>query len=893
MNPYEILGVERSADEKTIKATYRKLARKWHPDLFHNEAERKNAEAKMKEINEAFDILKTSEKRAAFDEANPVSANVYEYYANKNPESKNSKNKRKDSKDIEQEKQRRAIIQFLEVEYKHKEEIFSMFSELAEGAFNNTFSNEEYLEYLELVLEEQKDCIANIQKIIAIAKKKQITGLELNINHAEAVVVDLKQKGNSIPRSLKEAHYVEETRRITFKIQNLMKSFAGRFMCIDRFNLLDKTWEFNNDKQLKATCKKHKIQVEKLLEDMDWVQKNASERKITIGCINIYSDNMSIEDFKHEVEEKNKVYSYTLQQLREEFWNKICEYSTDKNGNLILKRVGESYIVGDLKGDFICPPHISKIDSDAFVWARGFTSISLPANIIKDQINLPYDGIMKHIVFNFGAYSRRVDISTIKAEKITRKGKYICISGDWFKPPNFALIDERNVYLYDDKRLCQLNNVKSVGELIKANGLWRSSWSNCELQIHTWAQVVTKLPCPNIMKEIPARTKAIKQWLKLDTTNFDKALLECKDESKTRLFKLYMGLGAHNGKYCHEQAEWLISQMDISDIYRSRLERYPNENVTKKDPMLYVPKEAVDFVEKHITNKEFIRFVYSFLEGYRFFITEAKKAKIELTPDFVIKTAPQYIFHGKVPDLNEFIYELLKIEKSMQNILADKIRWIYKLQRKLNCKANKVIKETVDTSTNSEMRYRYFDIESIECYTTFAKHFKLKKKERRTQSSYYAVEAENVFLSNNSHAIEIIDDKNERHAIVILNLLDEGELFADIIRLKDFGINAIEAIRRALFDQKIVNSSVTGLSIGSNEEPRGKDSGLRNILHYADAEWTEDIKWIKFEYLFENRDLGISYKGYRVRFMVEGHEQKLRYPNPYYNPRLRRGFYMW
>lgn len=48
-----------------------------------------------------------------------------------------------------------------------------------------------------------------------------------------------------------------------------------------------------------------------------------------------------------------------------------------------------------------------------------------------------------------------------------------------------------------------------------------------------------------------------------------------------------------------------------------------------------------------------------------------------------------------------------------------------------------------------------------------------------------------------------------------------------------------------------------------------------------------------FEYLFENHDLGISYKGYRVRFMVEGHEQKLRYPNPYYNPRLRRGFYMW
>ena len=100
MNPYEVLGVDRNANEKTIKAAYRKLARKWHPDLFHTEAEIKDAEIKMKEINEAFDILKTPERRSAFDAENPVSANVYEYYANKQTKAKPNRKKTHDSTDI-------------------------------------------------------------------------------------------------------------------------------------------------------------------------------------------------------------------------------------------------------------------------------------------------------------------------------------------------------------------------------------------------------------------------------------------------------------------------------------------------------------------------------------------------------------------------------------------------------------------------------------------------------------------------------------------------------------------------------------------------------------------------------------------------------------------------
>ncbi len=63
---YETLGLDRSATDKEIKAAYRKLARKWHPDL-HPAAEKKEAEEKFKKINEAYEVLKDPEKRERYD----------------------------------------------------------------------------------------------------------------------------------------------------------------------------------------------------------------------------------------------------------------------------------------------------------------------------------------------------------------------------------------------------------------------------------------------------------------------------------------------------------------------------------------------------------------------------------------------------------------------------------------------------------------------------------------------------------------------------------------------------------------------------------------------------------------------------------------------------------
>jgi curved DNA-binding protein len=61
---YEVLGVSRDASQDDVKKAYRKLARKYHPDV----SKEKDAEERFKEINEAYQTLSEPEKRAAYDQ---------------------------------------------------------------------------------------------------------------------------------------------------------------------------------------------------------------------------------------------------------------------------------------------------------------------------------------------------------------------------------------------------------------------------------------------------------------------------------------------------------------------------------------------------------------------------------------------------------------------------------------------------------------------------------------------------------------------------------------------------------------------------------------------------------------------------------------------------------
>ena len=61
---YEVLGIKKSASKDEIKSAYRKLAKKYHPDV----NKEKDAEEKFKEVQEAYDVLYDDQKRATYDQ---------------------------------------------------------------------------------------------------------------------------------------------------------------------------------------------------------------------------------------------------------------------------------------------------------------------------------------------------------------------------------------------------------------------------------------------------------------------------------------------------------------------------------------------------------------------------------------------------------------------------------------------------------------------------------------------------------------------------------------------------------------------------------------------------------------------------------------------------------
>ena len=84
---YKILGVEKNADDKTIKSSYRQLATQWHPDKHQNapEEERNKAEEKFKEISEAYSVLSDKDKKQNYDATGDPKGNIFGFKTTGDP----------------------------------------------------------------------------------------------------------------------------------------------------------------------------------------------------------------------------------------------------------------------------------------------------------------------------------------------------------------------------------------------------------------------------------------------------------------------------------------------------------------------------------------------------------------------------------------------------------------------------------------------------------------------------------------------------------------------------------------------------------------------------------------------------------------------------------------
>merc|ERR550532_2616843 len=83
-NCYEVLGVDRDSSKKDISKAYRKLAGKWHPDMFRTEEEKEVAEKKFMQIATAYETLREDESRTEYDymleHPEEMWRNYYRYY---------------------------------------------------------------------------------------------------------------------------------------------------------------------------------------------------------------------------------------------------------------------------------------------------------------------------------------------------------------------------------------------------------------------------------------------------------------------------------------------------------------------------------------------------------------------------------------------------------------------------------------------------------------------------------------------------------------------------------------------------------------------------------------------------------------------------------------------
>jgi len=213
---YTILGISRHATAIEIKIAYLMLAKEWHPDKHQNsdEAGRKKAEEKFKDLGEAYSVLGDTSKKADYDltlhdeqepdepeeSEEPDESDFYTHYA------RPSGWETREDAGIANEALKKAFLEKLALERHNVGRKYAVFAEIFRGVHKGSYDDTRYREDIKLAREDALGCADAIRFIIEDAKKKNIRLIDEEINaayHLEHEVRELIKEASSL--TLREA----------------------------------------------------------------------------------------------------------------------------------------------------------------------------------------------------------------------------------------------------------------------------------------------------------------------------------------------------------------------------------------------------------------------------------------------------------------------------------------------------------------------------------------------------------------------------------------------------------------------------------------------------------------------------------------------------------------
>jgi len=198
---YLILGVSKHASTTEIKIAYLMLAKEWHPDKHQNtnEAERKTAEERFKDLGEAYSILSDAAKRADYDltlrDQDPVKPNFDKRSAR--PSERATRNEPV----IANETLKKSFLDRLELERRNVGKKYAALAEIFRGVHKGSYTETRYLKDMELAAADALKCADTIRFIIEDAKKKRIRHIEEELyaaDNLECEVRDLVKETSSL-----------------------------------------------------------------------------------------------------------------------------------------------------------------------------------------------------------------------------------------------------------------------------------------------------------------------------------------------------------------------------------------------------------------------------------------------------------------------------------------------------------------------------------------------------------------------------------------------------------------------------------------------------------------------------------------------------------------------